>query len=346
MAEESDAPGWDAIDDALEPIYGSREPKHYGTVLPAMFGGPDPLHGISAYRNVEPVPHWHFVTYGFTELWEKESDDPEVSGYGFELTFRLVHVSDDDDPPGWPISFLQNLGRYVFKTGNCFGVGHSLPLHGPICLGSPTLIHAAAFTADPQLPARDTPNGRVEFLQIVGLTMDELTTIESWDATAFLELRRKSDPLLATDLDRESWLSDPDFAAEVGRRTKAEGSSSGLMHLTMSCDTSSKPIRVRLQTTGIEGMKRRLLSRLPYGRDLRIFGRQGGVAFKPGERANVSVDENIVSITLTKEQAVEFSETIEPHVGTYAVPGLKNVVVEVLRTEIKDAEGRVVEVIE
>ena len=36
------------------------------------------LSGISAYKNVDPCPHWHFVTYGFSELWAKESADPDV----------------------------------------------------------------------------------------------------------------------------------------------------------------------------------------------------------------------------------------------------------------------------
>lgn len=42
------APGWDAIDEALKPIYGDQEPKDYGTLLPYSLGGQDPLDGISA----------------------------------------------------------------------------------------------------------------------------------------------------------------------------------------------------------------------------------------------------------------------------------------------------------
>ena len=80
--EEPEAIGWDAIDAALTPIYGKQEPRHYGTILPAMLGGDDPLQGISVYKNLSPKPHYHFVTYGFSELYEKESDDPEYSGYG------------------------------------------------------------------------------------------------------------------------------------------------------------------------------------------------------------------------------------------------------------------------
>ena len=104
--------GWDAIDAALAPIYGKREPKHYGTILSGMLGGDDPLQGISVYKNLSPQPHYHFLTYGFSELYEKESDDPEFSGFGFELTFRLACDAVDDEPSPWPLNFLQNLARH------------------------------------------------------------------------------------------------------------------------------------------------------------------------------------------------------------------------------------------
>ena len=237
----NDAPGWDAIDAALRPIYGDREPLHMGTVVPMALGGPDPIHGISAYKNLAPSSHWHYVTYGFSELWEKESDDPNVSGFGFELTFRPTCKAKDKKPPNWVWNFLQNLGRYVFETGNALGVGHTMPLYGPIKLGSSTLIHAVSFALDPQLPPMKTPNGRVDFLQIVGLTLDELDAIHSWNAAAFLDLRRReADPLLLTDLARASWLTDPTFATKVARRSKKEGSSCGWLALVLQCNTKSK----------------------------------------------------------------------------------------------------------
>ena len=105
-----ESPGWAAIDAALWPIYGDLEPYHVGTVIPYALGGPDPIHGISVYKNAGPSPHWHFVTYGFSELWAKESTDADVSGYGFELTFRPTCLAADEKPPNWALNFLQNLG--------------------------------------------------------------------------------------------------------------------------------------------------------------------------------------------------------------------------------------------
>jgi suppressor of fused len=341
-----DAPGWDAIDTALRPIYRDREPYHVGTVIPYALGGPDPIHGISAYQNAEPSPHWHFVTYGFSELWAKRSSDPDVSGFGFELTFRPTCEAEDKKPPNWALNFLQNLGRYVFATGNTFGVGHTLPLNGPIELGSSTLIFAVSFAFDPQLLPVATPNGRVEFLQIVGLTMDELQAISSWDAAALLELRRRDDALLLTDLSRESWLLDPKFATEVARRTEQDGSSCGWLNLDLECDTKSDPVCVRVQTIAVDSLSRRLLGRLPYGRELTLNGKDATVVFKPGKQSGLKRVEGAVTITLRDEQLVELTESLQPHAGIFPVPGLKNLVLQVLKTEIRDRDGKVVEVLE
>jgi hypothetical protein len=111
-------PGWDAINAALEPTYGEVEPLHWGTVKRWRNGGPDPLDGISAYRVDGPPPHWHFVSYGLSELYRKESEDPEVSGWGIELTFRLgreVELRfDPRDAAARPRVFVAN--RFVCDT--------------------------------------------------------------------------------------------------------------------------------------------------------------------------------------------------------------------------------------
>ena len=47
----TESPGWDAIDKAVDVLYPGAEPLHFGTVLKASMGGPDPLDGISIYQN-------------------------------------------------------------------------------------------------------------------------------------------------------------------------------------------------------------------------------------------------------------------------------------------------------
>src|SRR5262245_20742602 len=171
MTDTDLPPGWAAIDAALAPLYPGTEPLHYGTIIKWALGGDDPLDGISVYRRED---QWHFVTYELSELYAKESDDPEVSGWGVELAFRLAAAGNEDQPSMWAFNFLQNLARYVFTTGNVFEPGHHINLNGPIAVDRPeTLIRAATFADDPELGGIETPHGAVRFLQIVGITLDE-----------------------------------------------------------------------------------------------------------------------------------------------------------------------------
>ena len=63
------APGWDAITEVCDRLYpDQKDPKHYGTLVSWQLGGNDPLQGISVY---DAGSYWHFVTYGLSELYEK-----------------------------------------------------------------------------------------------------------------------------------------------------------------------------------------------------------------------------------------------------------------------------------
>ena len=222
QVDKNEAAGWHAIDKALQQVYGEQEPFHYGTIKPYQLGGPDPLDGISVYKSdVAPV-HWHFISYGMSELYTKESDNPDLSGFGIEFSFRLVRAAAEEKPPMWVMNFMQNLARYVYQTGNVFDVGHRMDAHGPIALEHETEIRAIAFTQDPQLGAIETPHGYLRFLQIVGITCDELKTMQQWTTDDFLTVLSADNPLLVTDLARKSLLNDPGKAALIQERMKAK----------------------------------------------------------------------------------------------------------------------------
>jgi hypothetical protein len=201
-----EAPGWTAIDDALSRIYGDTTPQHWGTLLSWALGGSDPLDGVSAFPRDEPLPHWHYVTYGLSELYEKESDVADESGWGFEFTFRLARAAHETEAPVWPTNLLQNLARYVFGSGNRFGEGHHIDANGPIAVGrADSQVRALAFTGDPELGTIATPHGRVEFLQVVGLTPEEHeAAATAGDAAGVLGILATRLPLLITDIDRAS----------------------------------------------------------------------------------------------------------------------------------------------
>lgn len=218
------APGWDAIDAALAPLYGGAEPHaHFGAIVPYSLGGKDPIHGLSVYLRED---HFHIITYGFTDLFIKESDDEDVSGFGFELTMRVARRSDETTAPMWPLSFLQNLARYVFSTGNRFDVGHKMGLNGPMAEGTDTKISAIIFAKDPELGEPiNSPFGSATFLQVVGITDDEYALAQEWITSGLIEILRGRNRLLLTDLARDSVLADPTVAAAVHALVEEEGSS-------------------------------------------------------------------------------------------------------------------------
>ena len=198
MTTASETPGWDAIDGALLKIYGDQNPQHFGTVRRFDEGGPDPLDGLSIYTQDD---HYHYVGYGLSELYVKESDNPERSGWGIELTFRLKR-DGQAEAPQWPLTMLQRLARMIWKDRQLFRDGDAADA-GPLG-GQATAITAIGFTADPQLGTIQTPHGELTFLQVVGLTRAEFEAASvsreaTWQVLANL---KASNPYLVTDLSR------------------------------------------------------------------------------------------------------------------------------------------------
>jgi suppressor of fused len=351
---DPEAPGWDAIDSACRRLYGDQEPRHWAPILSAMLGGEDPLQGISAYVCDEPR-HWHFVTYGFSDLYDKESEDPEVSGFGFELTFRLAR-GEEAEPSPWCVNFLQNLARYVFSSGNTFEPGHHLDLNGPIALDSPTKVRAIVFIEDPQLGTIATHNGRVQFIQIVGITLDELQAIKRWHSAKFLELLTATIPLGVTDLSRDTLLSRPEIRKAVDEGCLKDGSSTGTLYVTVLSwqqpnehASQGTPTTVTIGANGVRDLGPVLKGRIPHGEILVLSGSNAAVVFEPGERSGVEVRDSDgfthLAISLTAQDALQLADLVQPKAGTYVLAGLPELRIVVERSEIKDGDGNVVEVI-
>ncbi|MCJ8014821.1 suppressor of fused domain protein [Paenibacillus sp. KQZ6P-2] len=352
MSEETNTSGWDAIDQELLKLYGEQEPKHYGTILPYALGGQDPLDGISTYKSETPVPYWHFVTYGFSELYGKESELTEESGYGFELTFRLARSADEEEPPAWALNLLQNMGRYVFNSGNVFRSGDYLDANGPICLGSDTLLTALAFVYDPELPAMDTPNGRVEFLQMVGITGDELEAMQTWNTLGVLAVGQDHIPHYITDLSRDSLLRTSSVSEAVQKGMEEEGSNTGFLYVDQLSWTPGKKglfsktpavLQLGAKQAGIIG--KLLRGRILKGKSLSLVGPDIRVVFEPGGNAGCTAEGNEVRFTLDDSTAAEFSRNLLPKESTFELTSLKGTAIRIVQTHIKDNEGNVVETI-
>ncbi|MEK4437535.1 suppressor of fused domain protein [Paenibacillus sp. FSL K6-2862] len=353
MTDEASTAGWDAIDTAFNELYGEQEPKHYGTAIPYALGGPDPLDGISAYKVEQPTPHWHFVTYGFSELYDKETNDPEHSGYGFELTFRLTRTEDETEPPAWALNLLQNMGRYVFNSGNVFRAGDYLDANGPICLGSDTLLTALSFIEDPDLKQLSTPNGTMEFIQMVGITGRELETMQTWNTRGFLKSCEPFMPKYVTDLMRNSYVDIPSVGQAVQRGIELEGSSTAFLFIQQLAWTPSRkrllqknvPAELQLGAKQAVLIGKILRSRIAKGAPLSLVGSGVNITFEAGENASFHEEETKINVTVNEQTVNELTAHLKPSEMTFELPSLPGLLIRIVRTEITDQEGRVVETI-
>ena len=343
-AADERAPGWEAIDAALRPIYGAVEPLHYAAPIPYALGGRDPLPGISAYDRNTPVPHWHFVTYGFTDLFHKEGSDPEVSGFGFELTLRLARDPAEEAPPTWALSFLQNLGRYVFGSGNRFAIGHKMGLNGPIALEQDTKITAICFAEDPELGELSSEHGAARFLQVVGITEDEYRLIQEWSTAGLVEILRERLPYLVTDLARPSVLDDPEAAAEIERRVAAEGSSEEVSSAgELRLASAGGRLTIELGALYAAALPRAMRARLRHGRGYELRGRGATLRLEPAERAGYHGGEHELVLELTAELAAEIEARLRGGLaGTYDFGAWLEIVVT--PSLIRNQEGQAVDV--
>ena len=57
--------------------------------------------------------------------------------------------------------------------------------------GGESRITHMLMCADPQLQPLQTPFGLVEFVQIVGITLEELEAVQRWNGPSFISLMRR-----------------------------------------------------------------------------------------------------------------------------------------------------------
>lgn len=349
---EDNAVGWTAIETQMKSLYGEQEPKHYGTLIPYQLGGEDPLDGLSAYKATSPVPHWHIVTFGFSELYAKESQDKSYSGYGFELTFRVARQEDEEQPPMWALNLLQNMARYVFNSGNIFSSGDYMDANGPICLGADTLLTALAFTEDPELPAIHTPNGRVEFVQMVGITKDELEAMKTWNTTGLLEAGQAFIPGYVTDLSRDSLLEIPAIAEAVEQGIERDGSNTGFLFVDQLAFEPGKkklfgktPAKLTLGAMQAETVGKLMRGRLLKDKSLTLASGDCQIILEPGAETSYEKREEAILLHLSPAVSVELSRKLHAKEDTIELSAFDGLIIQVVKTYIKDQEGNVVSTI-
>ena len=179
--DDIQAPGWDAIENAAKRIYPNQDnPKHYATLIKWKFGGPDPLDGISVY---DAEDYWHFVTYGLSELYEKESDVKEWSGYGMEFTFKLKKgcYTDEEKEIKCICGLLQQIAKITFTSGEIFNAYEYLYTGQTEGIDVRQISNITGFITipDTKFSTLDTENGRVDFVEFIGVTNNELLALKN-----------------------------------------------------------------------------------------------------------------------------------------------------------------------
>ena len=197
-----DAPGWAAIDRALAGVFGDQVPHQFTSRTAYDLDAASPLPAIAVYEDTEP-DHWMYVTFGLTELFSKDSPHAEISGFGYELTFRLPR-DGDATPPTWPLRLLQGIGGHALSHEAQLDTGHLLALGAPLCPPdvSATRLTGLICVPDPALGQIDTPHGSLLFMTLFGLTDDELECIREWEAPRKVGLALEFEPRAVTRLQR------------------------------------------------------------------------------------------------------------------------------------------------
>ena len=177
--------GWDAIDAEFLRVYpGQTKPLHYGTMVKWIFGGNDPLDGISIYDGGD---FYHFVTYGLTELYEKQSRNTELSGYGYEMTLKLKKegLEDEEAEIKNVCGILQTIARITFTKNECFFPNEYIYTGQTEGMDAKQKSQLTGFIVitDPTVETLETFNGRVEFRELVGVTDAELKSLMSKEET-------------------------------------------------------------------------------------------------------------------------------------------------------------------
>ena len=177
-SEEFCTDGWKAIEEAFLKKYPDQtNPLHMASLIKWCLGGNDPLDGISIYDGGD---YFHFVTFGLSELYEKECEDLEYSGYGFELTMKLRKegLEDEDKEIRGICGILQAIARITFTEGDIFEPNEYIYTGQTAGMDAHSKSMLTGFvTKLDEMGEIDTPNGKVQFVQLIGATDAELKSI-------------------------------------------------------------------------------------------------------------------------------------------------------------------------
>jgi hypothetical protein len=108
----------------------------------------------------------------------------------------------------WPVVMLQKLARFVFSNRTPFDDDHYIAFGAPITRDERTILQGMVFCIDPQLGEIQTLNGKVKFIQAIGITSDEHKVVAAADgAAAILPKLLHGNQAGVVDMGRKSVLT-------------------------------------------------------------------------------------------------------------------------------------------
>ena len=156
-------------------------------------------HGVFQSPPNDTRNTWVYVTSGMSNPWE--SDEPqEYSGFGVEFVLETEQAST------WAINMLHTLMAYnLMLASGQMGEPALLDYGDRIPFALSDDITAMVIAPPFQLPENiEIKSGRVDFLQIVGVTEAELTHAQETSSEALIELLIEETGGLITAKQRKS----------------------------------------------------------------------------------------------------------------------------------------------
>lgn len=196
-------PGWDAIQEQFELIYGKGALGFIGAN--EIADGCEHLGGFGVAKS--PKGYLHIVTCGLTNIAANVDAYGCVrSGWGYEFTLKWP--GDCVEACGDAFRLLDRLAAYMQVKKTWFSNKQAIPLDLLAFpqKAFPDTFAGLLFVQDTELPKIDTMHGRAEFRQVVNITpgeMKRLKKIRSLSVQLIFNLSKQY-PDLQMDLTRKT----------------------------------------------------------------------------------------------------------------------------------------------
>ncbi len=184
-AKKTQLYGMEAIDNEVESVYPSNTlHTNYVALERWDLGGTEPLDRVTIHDGGD---YYKYVTYGLTELYDKESKDKTKSGFGMEFTFKLKKAAFKDEEKELKnvVGVLQTIARSTILNGEIFKPYEFVYTSQTEVMDTEQKSNISGFiiVPDKELESLDTPYGRIDFLAFIGVTKEELLAIRKQEIT-------------------------------------------------------------------------------------------------------------------------------------------------------------------